>query len=398
MSKNQASLSNVIKSFSKSIALITISFTCYIQAAIAQQVTNIIIDTNNGHVSWMSDGVQWYTVIQIDPYFGGTIPIIRIDLATGNEVIEDEITNCYYRGSLSDSGWQPIEQTHAFINLCHTHLPFTGFVSDSNGVYTIEEDPNSAGQLTMQTDDPSIPLTTSNDTDNLRNGGSSKLLKPKVQVPRTSTPAKFPSVEFMVEPSFVDTFGNPGYLHRIASTLAFANFVYEQNGLNPIHLTSIDLLSGTLNRNGGQGNVRHQLQNLRRSTAQAGSGDVSVLMVGDEIDTAYLWGWAIDKNACELQIAVVEGDKLNSRDIGKSAAFVVDLPSLIQRGWIFAHEFGHVIGAFKHVKGDPLMDTRFQYLVTLPGYIAGCDATTQMYKSCDYDPKTKKVTDFYTCN
>ena len=402
MFKTQVSLSSVTKCLSKSIVLFIISFACYIQAAIAQQVTNISIDAANGHVSWMADGAQWYAVVELDNHFGESIPVINIDLETGNEEIQDEITNCYYRGKLSSATWVAIEQTQAFVNLCYASPDyFTGFISNDMGVYTIEEDPNNTGQLIMQIDNPTIPLTTANDTNAGNNGGNGngKLLKPDVQETRYSTPEKFPSVEIIVEPSFVETFGNPGYIHRIASTLAFTNFVYEQSGLNQIHLISINVINGTLNNNGGQGSVRHQLEILRRSTVQEGSGDVSVLMVGGDIDTTYLWGWAIEANACELQIAVEENDKLNTRDVGRSAAFVVDLPSLIQRGWIFAHEFGHVIGASKHIKGDPLMDGWFQYIATLSGYMADCEATTQMFMSCkDYDPKTKKVTQFYTCN
>jgi hypothetical protein len=372
----------------------------YGQSVIAQDVSNIFIDQANGHVSWMADGMQWYTSVELDPYFGNTIPIISIDIETGNEVLLEEITNdCYYRGTLAtpDPDWEPVAQTHAFINLCHSDLPFTGFISDVNGVYTIEEDPNAPGHLIMQIDDPTTPLTTPNETNSGNNGGYGKLLEPDVQVARNSTPDKFPSVEIFVEPSFIETFGTPGYIHRIVSTIAFSNFIYGQSGMKQTHLISIDILNGTLNHNGGIGAIKHQLQNLRRSMAQSGSGDVSVLMVGGDIDSTYTWGWGIDANACELQIAVAENDNLNTKEVGKSAAFVTDLPSLIQRGWIFAHEFGHVIGASKHVNGDPLMDGWFQNIDTLSGYIAGCDAKTQIFKSCSYDPKKKNVTDFYTC-
>ena len=397
---NQTTLINTVKHFSRTIAIGLITMAGYTQSANAQQVSNIIIDAANGHISWMADGVSWNATFSLDEYFGNNTPIISIDLETGNEQKIGTLGNCFYRGKLSDTNWHPIAQTHAFINLCHPNLQFTGFVSNANGLYTIEADPDNERQLLMQLDDPTIPLTTPNDTNADNNGGngSGKLLKPDTQIPRNSTPEKFPSVEIIVEPSFVETFGDPGYIHRIASTLAFTNFIYEQSGLKQIHLISIDVVNGALNANGGIGAIRHQLQNLRRGTIQAGSGDVSVLMVGGDIDSTYTWGWAIDAGACKLQIAVAEADKLDSIDVGRSAAFVTDLPSLIQRGWIFAHEFGHVIGALKHINGDPLMDGWFQYINTLSKYTAGCDATTQMFKSCAYDPKSKKETDFYACN
>ena len=400
MLKNQVSLSRVIKYLRQYFVLFSLSFACYIHAAAAHEVTDIVIDEANGHVSWTANNMSWYAVVNIDPYFGEAIPIINVDLETGNETLQGEITNCYYRGTLSDASWTNMDNTQAYINLCHGPGLFTGFVSDVSGVYTIEKDPNDSAKLIMELDNPMTPLTTPNETNTGNNGGngSGQLLKPDTQIPRNSTPDKFPSIEIVVEPSFVNTFGNPGFIHRIASTLAFANFIYEQSGLNQIHLISINVLNGELNQNGGQGGVRHQMLNLRRSTVQEGSGDVSILMVGGDIDSTYLWGWALDDSACELQIAVAEGDKLNTIDIGRSSAFVIDLPSLIQRGWIFSHEFGHVVGALKHINGDPLMDGWFQYINTLSGYVAGCDATTQIFKSCDYDPKSKKVIDFFTCS
>ena len=185
---------------------------CYTQSANAQQVLIITIDADNGHVAWTADGVPWYAVVGIDDYFGTNnpdlpnTPIISIDLETGNEEKIGELGNCYYRGTLSDANSQPDTQTHAFINLCHTDLPFTGFVSDSNGLHTIEEDPNNAGQLLMQTDDPTIPLTTPNDTnaDNNCGNGSGKLLKPDTQIDRNGTPGKFPSMVMILSNTYTN--------------------------------------------------------------------------------------------------------------------------------------------------------------------------------------------------
>lgn len=143
----------------------------------------------------------------------------------------------FYRGTLSDSVGNPLGNTQAFIDLCYdAENYFTGFVSNANGVYTIEADPNNSGELLMLLDDPTAPLTTPNETNADNNGGNGKILKPDSQELRNSSPDKFPSAEIFVEPSFVATFGDPGYVHRIASTLAFTNFIYRQSGIKQINL------------------------------------------------------------------------------------------------------------------------------------------------------------------
>ena len=125
---NLAKPTNIVKHIRHSIAIAFITLACYAQSVTAQQVTNIMIDTANGHISWMADGTPWNAVISVDEYFGNNTPIVSVDLATGNEQQIGTLGNCYYRGSISDASWQPIGQTHAFINLCHANLPFTGFI------------------------------------------------------------------------------------------------------------------------------------------------------------------------------------------------------------------------------------------------------------------------------
>jgi len=368
------------------------------QTAIGGTVSNVNVDAVNGEITWMADGQSWYAVVTKDGNLGGaSIPVISVDVPTGNESSLPAAPNCYYKGSLADSSFTAIPRTHAFINLCGNNAQFfTGFVSDLTSVYTIEGTP---GNLTMSRDDPTLPLTTPNESKAGNNGGDGKLLTPDNLVARNNIPVdNFPSVEIMVEPSFIDIYGNPGYIHRIASTIAFSNFIYEQSGMKPITLISINRLSENLNKNGGIGAIRHQMQNLRRSTVQENSGDVSVLMVGGDIDSTYTWGWAIDAAACELQIAVGLNKNINTIEVGRSSAFITDLPSLIQRGWIFAHELGHVIGAQHHINGDPLMDGWFQYIESLADYVAGCEAKTQIFATCSIDEKTKKPNDYYNCN
>jgi len=381
------------------VLLILVNF-FYTQGSWAQVVTNVSVDKDLGHVSWMVDGTPWYVVFEIEPYFENAIPVISIDLETRNEAQLGEVdNNCFYRGSLSDMNWHPIENTYAFFNFCNGDLPFSGFVSDVSIVYRIEGEQNVPGDLLMLVDDPTLSHYVLADSANSDNGGngSGQVIKPETQIERNSTPADFPSVEFLIDPSFKDKFGDPGYIHRAISTLAFSNFIYEQNDMKAATLISINVLNSTLNNNGGIGAIKHQLQNLRRDTVQPKSGDVSILLLGSPIDSTYTWGWGIENNACDLQIAVNEGKNINTAEVGRSAAFFIDLPSLVQRGWIFAHELGHVIGASKHIDGDPLMDGWFLYIQSLAGYVAGCEAITQIYESCEYDSKSKKVTDFYEC-
>ena len=388
-------LANVlVKGFIASMLLV-----CIAQYASAAPITIISINRDSGELAWLVNGTPWFAKVEKDPYFSDSIPIISIDVETGNETLLENFDNCFYRGRLTDSTGVDIPNSQAFVNFCSPDPVFTGFVSDANNVYRIEEDPQNPGSLVMLVDDPSVPLTTPNETNVGNNGGngSGQLLQPNTQVVRNGGAQIFPSLEINVEPAFISTYPSPGYIYRIASTLAFTNFIYAQNGMKQYTLVSINLLSAPLNANGGQGNIRHQLRNFRQSTVQPTSGDISILMVGGDVDTTYLWGWTIDEVACSLQIAVTEGQDIHSFDVGQSSLFVIDLPSLIQRGWIMAHELGHATGAKKHINGDPLMDGWFQEIPVLSQYVAGCAAKTQIFHSCAYDAKSKKVIDFYTC-
>lgn len=388
------------KFLSQSLAILLTSFSLlYTTIASAQIVSSVSANPNNGRVSWMADGMQWNAVVERASYFGvDIIPVISVDTKTGNETALPSVPNCYYRGTLADTNWNPLPNTHAFINLCNgTSDYFTGFVSNPNGVYIIDENPNFPGQLLMLLDDPSTPINSPNETSGGNNGKRGKTKEPDTLVPRNSTPDKFPSVEIIVGPSYVEKFGDPGFVHRIASSVAFANFIYENSGMKPMTLISINVLTVDINQNGGMGAVRHQVLNLRQATVQPNSGDVSILMLSDVVDATYTWGWGFAANACELQIAVDLDEEINTQDIGLSSAFVIDLPSVIQRGWILAHEFAHVVGA-GHNSNDPLTDGLFMELSSLSDYVAGCAAKSSIYESCVYNPATRQVIDFYSCD
>jgi len=112
----------------------------FAQNIFAQPLSNVEIDIDAGQISWMAGGVPWYVVVEKDAYFGDSIPIVNINVETGNEVLQQEAENCYYRGSLTNSTWQPIANSHAFINLCHSNPQvFTGFVSGNSQLRVIEK-------------------------------------------------------------------------------------------------------------------------------------------------------------------------------------------------------------------------------------------------------------------
>ena len=121
-----------------------------------------------------------------------------------------------------------------------------------------------------------------------------------------------------------------------------------------------------------------------------------LVYMGSNVNTTDLWGWGELGHACDLQRAVAEGLSVNTVNIGHSSGYLTPLPSLIQRGWLLAHEAGHVLNS-GHVRQDPLMDGGFLYLPRLIDYQAGCRAIEDMYESCEFNTKNWKFTDYYTC-
>jgi len=367
---------------------------------IADNITavNVQSDGTTVKVSWEVFGQSWYAVAEKDPYMGEDIPLLSVSLATGNETFIQDLHNCYFRGRLADSNFNPLENSNAYIDLCNESVPFTGFVSDTNSVYTITAQSDSTTGISMQIDDPNLDLIGDDSAKITGPKGSNKDKPlPEDLHPRNAHPGLFPSIEILVEPNYVAKVGENAYLARIHENLAFANFIYQQSGLKQLNLIAITLLDENIVSTGSAGDIRHELQNLRRLTVQADSADMTVLFVGTDINTSYTWGWAEGGYGCDLQRAVALNNDINTVNIGKSSGFAIDLPSLIQRGWILAHEVGHILSS-GHIQSDPLMDGWFQYIAALPDYVAGCDVKTQIYESCDYNKKNKKFNDFYQCD
>lgn len=121
-----------------------------------------------------------------------------------------------------------------------------------------------------------------------------------------------------------------------------------------------------------------------------------MFITGKEFSMPGLWGWAEGGYACELQQAVAEGDSINTPSVSKAAGVMRDLPTLMQRAWILAHEVGHSLGA-GHWANDPLMDGEFQPNLSLQDYYTRCEVLRSMFETCAYEPRTKKFVDFYEC-
>jgi hypothetical protein len=208
----------------------------------------------------------------------------------------------------------------------------------------------------------------------------------------------FPSLEIIVEPSYITAVGGEDKaIDRIMENLALANMIYERSLIKPINLIAILVLDEDITTSDSQGNILGAVEKLRKQNIQANSGDVYMFITGKEFSQPYLWGWAEGGYACALQQAVAEGDKLNTHTVGKSAGVMRDLPTLMQRGWIMAHEFGHSLGG-GHWANDPLMDGGFQPELSLQDYSTRCEVLETMLETCAYDPKTKMFTDYYIDN
>jgi hypothetical protein len=346
-------------------------------------------------VSWDAFGQRWNALVNKDTYLGEKITIVDVAVSTANEQFNREIdTHCYYRGSLTDDAFNPIPDTHAYFNLCDHSIPFVGFVSNQFNVYTIARSDSSPKGIDMVIDNQNqaVPYE----------GISPHQGEPNNNIPDGLYPRRgkadlFPSIEIAVEPAYVAKYGEDVFIDRILETLAFANSIYKQSGMQQLSLVAISLLDQNVIWSGGSGSVRSNIHNLRWRTAQPTSADMILVYLGSNVNTNELWGWGELGYACDLQRAVAEGWNLNSNNIGRSSGYLTPLPSLIQRGWLMAHEAGHILNS-GHVKQDPLMDGNFLYLPALADYKAGCTTISDIYKTCTYSSKNRKFTDFYNCD
>ena len=362
----------------------------------AVDITFAKVEDYNGTqlVSWDAFGQRWNAVVSKDSYLGDEIAIIDVAINTGNEQLNRMAPNCYYRGSLADESFKPLPDTYAYFNFCDLSVPFTGFVSNEHNVYSIARADTSTLGVDMTIDNQNQVVVYEGISPHQ---GEPNTSIPDGLYPRTGDAAPFPSIEIAVEPAYVAKFGEDVYLDRIVESLAFANFIYQQSGINQLSLIAISLLDQNIIWSGGSGSVRSNVHNLRMRTAQPSSADMLFVYLGSNVNTTNLWGWGELGYGCDLRRAVAEGLNVNTINIGRSSGYLTPLPSLIQRGWLLAHEAGHVLNS-GHVRQDPLMDGRFQYLPTLKDYKAGCRSISDMYESCTYNPKNWKFTDFYTCN
>jgi hypothetical protein len=384
---------------SPSIIFIIYIFTCS-QAIHADQVlqANVSIVDQVGNelfVSLSTADKSWALQVSKDAYLGPSIPLIGVSVTTGEETLIDNLDNCYYRGIANDNNGNPIA---AYINWCHSEIPFTGFVADADYVYIIQPDTTSSTGIAVEISDPDARLTLHPDIENdngWKEGGSGGGDVSTSLVERRPG-AEFPSLEIYIDPDFIANNGGDKYIDRILETLAFANFAYAQSGIKQISLVAIIQADDEIGRTEDTHNLLHGLERLRKRTIQPNSADVAAVFTGkDRTGTGY-WGWAEIGYSCERRIAIGDGTDINTHKVAKGAFAFVDLPTLMQRGWTLAHEMGHTLGA-EHVIGDYIMDGQIELVPPLPAYTLTCPSKIQFYESCAFDSNNKKVTDFYSC-
>jgi len=343
-------------------------------------------------ISWSALGKNWDVTVTKATYLADNTPIISVEVDTGNESLLENIFNCYYTGTQTGSS---DVHTTVYVKRCEGDATFTGFVASSDPV---------DGDVLYGIDGATMSLLETGDTggsvDDTGGGDNGKRTKgasnddPILYEARRGDATLFPSLEVIVEPSYINAVGTDNYIDRIMENLALANMIYERSLIKPIKLIAILVLDKDITTSDSQGNILGAVEKLRKHNIQANSGDISMFLTGKEFSQPYLWGWAEGGYACELQQAVAEVDNLNTHTIGKSAGVMRDLPSLMQRGWILAHEVGHSLGG-GHWADDPLMDGGFQPALSLQDYSTRCEVLESMLETCAYDPKNKKFIDYY---
>lgn len=382
--------------------IVVVGFFFITQNTFGEAITQIILESkaDQFNASWSSLGRQWFVNTTKDGYFGENIPLIQVSVTTGDEELVVLLPNCYYRGVLTNNMGDALPDTAVFLDICDNSVPFKGFVAKDNEMYKVEADAESETGISMRletaTNDVSGVDEVNTGDNGWKKGGSGGALTPSTLIPRESTPEQFPSIDVYVNPSFRIQVGEQNYIARIIETVAAANIIYAQSNIKQLHLMAIVRLDEDISEAESQGNILHGVEKIRKYTVLPDGADISMIYTGGEFNMPGLWGWAEGGYACELQLAVNEGNNINTHKVGQAAHAIIDLPTLLQRAWILAHETGHNLG-MPHISGDPLAYGFFQQNLALKDYVAGCQARSSMFRTCAYDSQTKKYLDFYKC-
>lgn len=369
----------------------------------ADEISHIRLSEQDGRLqaAWHAGGRQWRADARLDAWLPASIPLLQVDVRSGDETLLAMLPNCYYRGSLTGKGGKVIADSFVHLNLCDNAIPFSGYVSVGSDMYLIVADPASSTGIAMRLEQTSDQQNDADDSiagdAGWGPGGSGGHLDPVRLYSRGQSPQRFPSLDIYVEPAYIDAVGADHYISRIIASLAVANTIYGLSGLRQLQLAAIIRTSENLGFSDSESAVLMGLEKIRHYTVQADSADAAVVFAGDNFSRPFLWGWSEIGFGCALQMAVARGDDVNSRRVGRAAAALIDLPSLLQRGWLLAHEVAHIFGAV-HVMDDPLASGWFMPELALKDYQAGCQAISRIYASCAFDARTGFLTDFYQCD
>ena len=274
-------------------------------------------------------------------------------------------------------------------------MDLRGFIADSEFIYVIEQDSNN---LTVRASGygSRVPYTIeSEDNSGLEPPGSGGVSVSSQLVTRRSN-VPFPSLELYVDSYFVESYGEANYVDAVIEQLAFTNFTYAQSGLKEVNLIAIVRIDSDIGRNESPLHLVAEMRRLRMRTMQENSADIAGLLTGKDRSAYGYWGYAEIGGACRLRITKDQGLPINSPWVANGVFVSFDLPTLIQRGWTLMHEMGHVLNA-EHVTGDYMMDANITLVAPLSAYTATCPAVIQFYQSCQYNPLTREVTDYYSC-
>jgi hypothetical protein len=342
-----------------------------------------------------TSGKSWSVQVTRDTYLGDSIPVIGVSVISGDETQIDTVPNCYFRTATDGGG----VSTVAYIKRCSADtIDLRGFIADAEYIYIIEKDLSSPTGLAVRVSGHGsrVPYTIeSEDNSGLEPPGSGGVSVPTQLATRRSN-VPFPSLEIYVDSYFVESYGEANYVDSVIEQLAFTNFTYAQSGLKQVNLVAIVRIDADIGRNESPLHLVAEMRRLRKRTMQEDSADIAGLLTGKDRSGFGYWGYAEIGGACRLRITKDTGLPINSPWVANGVFVSFDLPTLIQRGWTLMHEMGHVLNA-EHVIGDFMMDGNIVLVAPLSAYTATCPAVIQFYQSCQYDPLTKMVTDYYSC-